>query len=125
MATTYNNLYLDARKRLREAYQGADMFAFFSHEETEGIVVLEALACGIPTVVRDIPVYQGWLEDGKNVYKAGGPETFRKAVTGLLNGTLPDLTAAGRAVAESRSLEMVGRRLQEIYRKEHILPNGA
>ena len=124
-AATVDSRLARDRERLREAYQGADVFAFLSHEETEGIVVLEALACGIPTVVRDIPVYQGWLEDGKNVYKAGGPETFRKAVTGLLNGTLPDLTAAGRAVAESRSLEMVGRRLQEIYRKEHILPNGA
>ena len=57
------------RETLREAYCGADVFAFMSHEETEGIVVLEA-ACGIPTVVRDIPVYNGWLREGQNVYKA-------------------------------------------------------
>ena len=35
---------------------------------------------------------------------------------------LPDLTAAGRAVAEERSLEAVGRQLREIYRRENILP---
>ena len=61
--------YVD-REQLREAYCGADVFAFLSHEETEGIVVLEALACGIPTVLRDIPVYEGWLEDGKMYTKS-------------------------------------------------------
>lgn len=110
------------RERLREVYCGADAFAFLSYEETEGIVVLEALACGIPTVVRDIPVYGDWLEDGKTVYKASNLEEFQRIVAGILDGTLPDLTRAGRALAETRSLEAVGRRLGEIYRREHILP---
>ncbi|WP_295582619.1 glycosyltransferase family 4 protein [uncultured Oscillibacter sp.] len=113
--------YVD-REQLREAYCGADAFAFMSHEETEGIVVLEALSCGIPTVVRDIPVYRGWLRDGENVYKAADTEGFCRAVAGLLDGTLPDLTAAGRAVALRRSLLAVGLQLQEIYRRERILP---
>jgi len=110
------------REELREAYQGADVFAFLSHEETEGIVVLEALACGVPAVLRDIPVYDGWLENGKNIYKALNNDEFQRIVEGLLDKTLPDLTAAGRAVAESRSLEQVGRRLREIYLEERVLP---
>ncbi|MDD3347247.1 glycosyltransferase family 4 protein [Oscillibacter sp.] len=110
------------RGQLREAYCGADVFAFLSHEETEGIVVLEALSCGIPTVVRDIPVYQDWLEDGKNVYKAADTDGFCRLVEGLLDGALPDLTAAGEQVAAERSLEAVGRQLREIYRQERILP---
>ena len=110
------------RERLREAYCGADAFAFLSHEETEGIVVLEALACGIPMVVRDIPVYQGWLKDGKNVYKTSNTDEFVQIVMGLLDKSLPDLTPAGRLTAESRSLEAVGCRLREIYRKERVLP---
>ncbi len=93
-----------------------------SHEETEGIVVLEALACGIPTVVRDIPVYAGWLRDGKNVYKADSTEAFRQRVTGLLDGALPDLTEAGRRVAEERSMAAMGEQLREIYRRMDILP---
>ena len=110
------------REELREAYQGADVFAFLSHEETEGIVVLEALACGVPAVLRDIPVYSGWLKDGENVYKASDNIGFQRIVEGLLEKSLPDLTAAGRAVAESRSLERVGKRLKEIYLEERILP---
>ncbi|MCI8811235.1 MAG: glycosyltransferase family 4 protein [Oscillibacter sp.] len=110
------------REELREAYCGADVFAFLSHEETEGIVVLEALACGIPTVLRDIPVYDGWLCHAQNVYKASNLLEFQQMVSGVLDGELPDLTAAGRAVAESRSLEQIGSRLREIYREQRILP---
>ena len=110
------------REQLREAYCGADVFAFMSHEETEGIVVLEALACGIPTVLRDIPVYEGWLNHAENIYKASNQVEFQQMVSGILDGELPDLTAAGRAVAESRSLERVGVRLREIYREQRILP---
>lgn len=112
------------RETLREAYCGADAFAFMSHEETEGIVVLEALACGIPTVVRDIPVYAGWLRDGKNVYKADSTAAFRQRVTGLLDGTLPDLTEAGRRVAEERSMAAMGEQLREVYRRMEILPEA-
>ena len=110
------------RETLREAYCGADVFAFLSREETEGIVVLEALACGIPTVLRDIPVYDGWLESGREVYKASDADGFAAAVRGVLDGTLPDLREAALAKARSRSLETVGRRLQDIYRREGVLP---
>jgi len=111
------------RERLREAYCGADVFAFLSREETEGIVVLEALACGIPTVLRDIPVYEGWLKDGESVYKASNLDDFQRIVEGLLDRTLPDLTAGGRAVAESRALETVARRLQAVYRRMGVVPD--
>lgn len=110
------------REQLREAYCGADVFAFMSHEETEGIVVLEALACGVPAVVRDIPVYADWLQDGKNIYKASNDDEFIQKVEGILAGTLSDLTEEGRAVAAARSLDAVGLRLREIYRRERILP---
>ena len=110
------------RERLREAYCGADAFVFMSHEETEGIVVLEALACGIPTVVRDIPVYEEWLEDGENIYKASSTDEFQQKVIGILQGTLPDLAVAGRRVAEERSLSAVGERLREVYRRMELLP---
>ncbi len=109
--------YVD-RAALRDAYCGADAFVFMSHEETEGIVVLEALACGAPALLRDIPVYDGWLEDGKNVYKARQTEEFQDILTRMLSGELPSLAQAGREVAEERSLEAMGRKLQQIYQQE-------
>ncbi len=40
--------------------------------------MLEALACEIPIVLRDIPVYENWLEDGVQVYKASDVKEFRQ-----------------------------------------------
>ncbi len=111
-----------SRGTLRDAYCGADAFVFMSHEETEGIVVLEALSCGTPALVRDIPVYQDWLRAGTDVYKADSLPSFRRTLEDMLSGRLPDLTAAGRAVAQRRSLDTVGARLRTIYEREGIAP---
>ena len=105
---------------LRDAYCGCDVFAFMSHEETEGIVVLEALACGIPTVVRDIPVYRDWLTDGVSVCKARDDWEFLWKVSGLLDGSLPSPTQGGLEVARSRSLDETGRLLRGIYELEGL-----
>lgn len=46
---------------LQTALSGSDLFLFPSYEETEGIVVLEALAMRIPVLLRNIPVYDSWI----------------------------------------------------------------
>lgn len=106
--------------QLLDAYCGADVFAFLSKEETEGIVVLEALAAGTPTVVRDIPVYDGWLKDHESVYKANDLDSFESTIRQMLNGTLPDLTGKGRAVALERSFPKIGQQLVSIYAAEGL-----
>lgn len=106
------------QEQLQDAYCGADVFAFLSKEETEGIVVLEALACETPAVVRDIPVYDGWLVDGENVYKASTTEGFKQVISGILDKTLPDISAAGRRTAKERDFKAIGERLREIYAEE-------
>jgi 1,2-diacylglycerol-3-alpha-glucose alpha-1,2-glucosyltransferase len=105
---------------LRDAYCGADAFCFLTREETEGIVLLEALACGAPTLVSDIPIYRDWLPDGEVTHKihGRGPDKVRDAERGLralLDGTARDLTGAGRAAAQQVDLRRVATRLQEIY----------
>lgn len=103
-------------EELIDAYCGCDLFLFMSYEETEGIAILEALSCEIPTLVRDIPVYRGWLRDGGNVYTAGSVEAFQSKADGILNGTLPRLCEAGREAAKDRSIERTGEKLVEIYK---------
>ncbi len=111
-----------SQAELRDAYCGADLFCFCSHEETEGIVVLEALACGVPVLLRDIPVYEGWLRSGENVYKARTDADWPALAAAILAGTLPDLTAAGRRVAEARALPRLGAKLCEVYRRLGAAP---
>lgn len=106
--------YVD-QSELRDAYCGADAFAFLSREETEGIVVLEALACEIPTVLRDIPVYAGWLRDGKQVYKVQSAEDAKEKLKDIFTKDQTQLIENGRKTAESRGLERIGIRLKRIY----------
>ena len=47
-------------------YRAADAFAFPSTREGFGLVVLEALASGIPAVVTDLPVLREHLLDGRD-----------------------------------------------------------
>jgi 1,2-diacylglycerol-3-alpha-glucose alpha-1,2-glucosyltransferase len=107
-------------QELKAAYCGADVFAFFSHEETEGIVVLEALACEVPVVVRDIPVYAGWLEDGIHVCKAADTESFQKKLEMIFSGECAGLTAEGRKLAEEHGMMPTGMRLNLIYQMERL-----
>lgn len=120
MANAPANLHFPgfvSQEQLRNAYCGADVFAFCSHEETEGIVVLEALACGIPVVVRDIPVYQDWLTDGQQVLKRRDVAGFRAAVGDILGGAWPELGLRGRQTACERSLSAAGQQLCRLYRQ--------
>lgn len=100
---------------LRTAYWGADLFLFPTQEETEGIVLLEALAARQNVLIRDIPIYEGWFQDGENVYKASDLEGFETKICQILEGECPDLTEAGYRVAVERDIKNVGKELSEIY----------
>lgn len=103
------------QEELRDGYSGADVFCFCSHEETEGIVVLEALSSSIPVIVRDIQVYEGWLTDSVNVYKAKSVDDFKNRIKGITDGKLPSLTEKGRQTAEERDTRRIGRELCVLY----------
>lgn len=118
--TELPNLYFPGyvpREELIKAYSGADLFLFPTLEETEGIVLLEALASEIPTLIRDIPIYEGWFEDGKNVYKATDLDTFEEKLRGILDGKLPNLTKEGYKVAAERDIKNIGKELKQLYEK--------
>ncbi len=116
--TKLDNLYFPGyvnSDTLKGAYSGADLFWFPTHEETEGIVLLEALAMKIPVLIRDIPIYEGWLEDGKNVYKASGMIEFEDKIRDIVEKRLPDLTMEGYQIAKERDIKLIGAKLKQIY----------
>lgn len=99
------------------AFSGADVFFFPSLEETEGIVVLEALASHQNVIVRDIPVYEGWLEDKVNCYMGTSPDMFVSLIEGVIQETLPSTKEAAYAQAQTKSIAKIGIELKSIYEK--------
>ena len=76
---------------------------------------MEACAAKIPALIRDIPVFSEWLEDGVNVYKAKDIDEFESKIVQILESKLPDLTEEGYKVALSRDIKKVGKKLVQIY----------
>ncbi len=102
---------------LKGAYSGCDLYLFPTQEETEGIPIMEACAAKIPSLISDIPVFEGWLQNNKNVYTAKDLDEFEVKIKGILEGKLPNLTEEGYKVALDRDIKKIGKKLIEIYKK--------
>jgi L-malate glycosyltransferase len=80
--------FLGKRSDVHDYIKVADCFAFCSRQEGFGTVVIEAMACGIPTVAMDIPgITADIITDARiGVISASrSPEDFAGAVTRLLH----------------------------------------
>jgi 1,2-diacylglycerol-3-alpha-glucose alpha-1,2-galactosyltransferase len=53
-----NVIYTGYVKDIIDPYSGADIYLMPSYAETFGLVILEALACGLPVIARDIPEFR-------------------------------------------------------------------
>jgi len=104
------------RDEMCGVYSGSDLFLFMTHEETEGIVLLEALAMKIPILLRDIAIYQNWLTKDIHVYKDKTLLGFQKQIRTILKKDSPDLTANAYEISKARDIEQIGLQLKEIYR---------
>lgn len=102
---------------IKSALSGADLYIFPTLEETEGIPIMEACACKQRAIIRDIPVFDGWLEDKVNVYKAKDVDDFEVKIKKILNNELKDLTDKAYEVAKSRDVKKVGKELIEVYKE--------
>lgn len=100
---------------IKSALSGADLYIFPTFEETEGIPIMEACSCRQKAIIRDIPVFDGWLEDGVNVYKAKDVDEFYEKIKKVLSGDLPDLTSKAYKVALARDVRKVGKELIDVY----------
>lgn len=97
------------------AMSGCDLYLFPTLEETEGIPVIEASASKCKTLIRDIPVFDGWLKDGVNIYKAKDIDEFEEKIIKIMNNKLPDLTEEAYKVAYDRRIEVIGEKLKKVY----------
>lgn len=103
------------RDMIRAALNGCDLYLFPTFEETEGIPIIEAMACKTDAIIRDIPIFDGWLEDGKNVYKAKNVDEFEKKIKDFLNGKIKSVVDAAYPLALERDQRLIGEKLREVY----------
>ncbi len=99
------------------AFNSLDIFIFPSYEENQGMVILEAAVLGLPILVRDIPVYGGWLVHGENCLKAKNDEEFEKNLKLVLadEGLREKLSKGALALAQKEDIKKS--RLTEIYQQ--------
>jgi len=78
--------FLD-RAELPAFYSALDVFAFPSPVETQGLVALEANACGTPVVGADSGALADTVVDGVTGYhfETGDPDSFRSAIRRALD----------------------------------------
>lgn len=105
-------------KQLAEIYNVSDAFLGLAHEETEGLAVLEALACGTPLVIRDLPAYDERLRTHSGVRVIEHDATVMEAANALaavLESQAPADRGAVSILADDRSLQSVGAQLKQAY----------
>lgn len=93
---------------LVSAYKAMDVFAFASRSETQGMVVSEAMAAGVPVVALDAPGVREVVRDGVNgrlLPEDAPAAAFAAAVGAIFTGNRAALRAAARSTAEGLSLE--------------------
>lgn len=104
---------------IRGAFAAGDIFCFPTHEENEGIALLEAMAAGKPVVVRDIETF-AWLEDGEDSIKISEPgaDGFERALERLEDPELrQQLGEQAKKRSEEFSLDAVAAEYEQLYRE--------
>jgi 1,2-diacylglycerol 3-alpha-glucosyltransferase len=109
---------------LARCYLAADLFVFASTSETQGMVLIEAMAGGCPVVaVRASGVYDV-VKDGYNgLMVAESTESWSKAVATLLTNhrQLSVLSQNSRVFAEDYSEEKIAEKVLNLYWRVVIL----
>jgi len=106
--------------RLVDAYHAMDVFAFASQNETQGMVLTEAMAAGVPVVAVDAPGVRESVEDGRNGFllpEMSFPD-FAAALSRVAGLSAPgrrEMGEAARETARRSSMERCARDTLLLY----------
>lgn len=120
------------RQQLVDAYAAMDVFAFASLSETQGLVLIEAMAAGLPVVALDAPGVREVVVDRRNgrLLKAQERQSFVAALLWALGQAPEDIHAlkqAARATAREYPIDSAAKHTLAIYEKlaaSHALSPG-
>jgi 1,2-diacylglycerol 3-alpha-glucosyltransferase len=109
---------LDRRTTLLDCYRAADVFLFASPTETQGLVLIEAMALGVPIVSTAVMGTATVLRDAHGaVTSEEDPEIFAAHVARVLrdDALRASLAAAGPRDAQAWSHARLMQRVLEVY----------
>jgi glycosyltransferase involved in cell wall biosynthesis len=112
--------YLDRATELLDCYRAADVFVFASRTETQGLVLLEAMALGVPVVSTAVMGTRDVVGPGRGALVPADDEaSFAAAVALVLRDTAlrERLAREGAAYAAEWSAPGAARRLAAFYRE--------
>lgn len=88
-------------------YRLADLYVSASHSDGSSISLLEAMACGVPALVSDIPGNREWVTPGENGwwFRDGAVDDLAEKMSQAVESRsqLPDMGGAARRIAEARA----------------------
>ncbi len=113
--------YLDRESTLLDCYRAADLFVFASHTETQGLVLLEAMACELPVLAMPVMGVAEFV-DGQDGIVPASLDVMEFAATAIrLLESGDALRARGRAarayVQRQWSSEVMAARMMDTYRR--------
>lgn len=121
--------YLNRPTELKSCYCSADIFIFASRTETQGLVLLEAMAQGVPVVSSAELGTRDVLQEGQGVWIAQEELTYFSAKVVRMRGNAhlrKDLGVLGCAYAHEWSASRQAQQLLRFYRSvldRHALRN--
>lgn len=112
---------------LADALNAMSVFAFASKSETQGMVLTEAMAAGLPVVALDAPGVREVVVDAKSgrVIREESRQAFAAALRWVCTRSREEkhaLIAAARATAEAFSMPVSARKALAAY--ENLLPHS-
>ncbi len=110
--------YLSRDHELMDCYKAGNIFVFSSRTETQGLVLLEAMALGVPVVSTAIMGTKDILDSGKGALVAEDDlsDFSNKVIQLLQNPTLlKQLSEEARAYAQTWSAAALAEKMQNLY----------
>ena len=102
-----NTIGFISNNDLPRFYHMADLFISASHVDGSSVSLMEALACGLPCAVSDIPANREWVTDGVNgwVFPDGDADALETIILKAVGQreSLPRLGGNARITAEEKA----------------------
>ena len=96
-----------SQKELPRYYNEADVYISPSHVDGSSVSLMEAMACGLPCLISDIPANKEWVVEGENgwLFPDGDAEALAEKILHVMekHDTLGEVGANARRVAETRA----------------------